>query len=115
MKQEIHKKNNNSHKIVYVDIDETICFYDGDRVYEQAIPNFENINKINKLHDEGCEITYYTSRGSSQPSNDERTHFYYELTARQLKRWGAKYDHLKLQKPFYDMIIDDKAKRIEEL
>lgn len=115
MNQEIHYKNSDSKKIVYVDIDETICFYEGDRVYEQAIPNFENINKINKLYDEGCEIIYYTSRGSSQLSNEKRTQYFYELTTLQLNKWGAKHHFLKLQKPFYDVIIDDKAKRIEEL
>ena len=36
---------------IYVDIDETICFYDGvDRLgYKNAIPNEKNIAKINKL------------------------------------------------------------------
>ena len=47
---------------IFVDIDETICFYDGvDRLgYKNAIPNVENINKINKLYNEGHEITYWT-------------------------------------------------------
>ena len=37
---------------IFVDIDETICFYDGvDRLgYKKAITNFENIAKINKLY-----------------------------------------------------------------
>ena len=41
-----------------MDIDETICFYDGvDRLgYSNAIPNEENINKINKLYDKGYHI-----------------------------------------------------------
>ena len=35
--------------IIYVDIDETICFYDGvDRLgYKNAVPNYKNIQKIN--------------------------------------------------------------------
>ena len=33
---------------IFVDIDETICFYDNERVYRDAIPNYENIAKINK-------------------------------------------------------------------
>ena len=36
---------------IFVDIDETICFYDGERNYPEAIPNMENIAKINKLYD----------------------------------------------------------------
>ena len=37
---------------IFVDIDETICFYDGvDRLgYKNAIPNIENITKINKAN-----------------------------------------------------------------
>ena len=50
--------------IIYVDIDETICFYEGKRHYPNAIPNKENINKINKLYNKGHEITYWTARGS---------------------------------------------------
>ena len=48
-----------------MDIDETICFYDGvDRLgYSNAIPNEENINKINKLYDKGYHIKYWKSRG----------------------------------------------------
>ena len=38
---------------IFVDIDETICFYEGERHYPDAVPNMENIAKINKLYDEG--------------------------------------------------------------
>ena len=35
---------------IFVDIDETICFYDGvERLgYKNAIPHYVNIDKINK-------------------------------------------------------------------
>ena len=49
---------------IYVDIDETICFYNGERNYPDAVPNMDNIAKINKLYDEGHEITYWTARGT---------------------------------------------------
>ena len=74
----IHKKNNPGKQKVYVDIDETICFYKDDRIYEIAIPSKENIKKINKLFDEGWEVTYYTARGSLSGQN------YYDLTKKQL-------------------------------
>ena len=32
-------------KTVLVDIDETICFYSGDRRYDLSEPNFENLSK----------------------------------------------------------------------
>jgi hypothetical protein len=38
---EIHKKNNEIKKAL-VDMDETICFFDGERIYENSIPNYEN-------------------------------------------------------------------------
>ena len=106
----IHNKHNVGKQKVFVDIDETICFYDGDRIYENAIPSKENIDKINKLYYDGWEVTYYTARGSLSGNN------YKGLTRIQLNSWGCKYDYLSVgEKPLYDLIIDDRAKRIEEL
>lgn len=97
---------------IFVDIDETICFYDGvDRLgYKNSIPNYENIEKINKLYDDGNEITYWTARGSYSGID------YYDLTKGQLSEWGCKYHHLSVgEKPSYDLLICDKTKRIEEI
>ena len=97
---------------IFVDIDETICFYDGvERLgYENAIPNFKNIAKINKLYNEGHEITYWTARGSVSKLN------YFSLTQSQLQKWGCKYHNLSVgEKPPYDLLICDKTKRIEEI
>ena len=106
-------------KRALVDIDETICFYEGSRIYENAIPKQENIDKINKLYDEGWEIIYWTARGSVS----ERDLFV--LTRNQLQDWGCKFHDLIVGyrngnlchplKPSFDLVIDDKAKRIEEL
>ena len=109
MEEVVHKLNNDVFT-VYVDIDETICFYESERVYEKAIPNHDNISKINKLYGEGSRIIYWTARGSVSKID------YYTLTEQQLDHWGAQYHELIVgSKPFYDLIIDDKAKRIEEL
>ena len=95
---------------VFVDIDETICFYPQKRIYELAVPSKENIEKINSLYDEGAHITYYTARGSLTGAN------YYDLTKKQLDSWGCKYHDLSVgEKPLFDLLIDDRAKRIEEL
>jgi dTDP-glucose 4,6-dehydratase len=105
-------------KKAYVDIDETICFYEGKRIYEYAIPNMTNINKINNLKKQGWHITYYTARGGASKID------YTELTIQQLNKWGCEFDNLIVgfkedrtlpTKPSYDLIVDDKAKRIEEL
>jgi len=97
---------------IYVDIDETICFYDGveRRGYKNAIPNMTNIKKINKLYDDGNYIKYYTGRGSTSKID------YYDLTKSQLDSWGCKYHDLSTgEKPDYDLLICDKTKRIEEI
>ena len=95
---------------IYVDIDETICFYEGKRHYPDAIPNFENISKINKLYDEGHEITYWTARGTVTDLD------WLETTANQLDEWGCQYHMLSVgAKAAYDLLICDKTKRIEEL
>jgi hydroxymethylpyrimidine pyrophosphatase-like HAD family hydrolase len=96
---------------IFVDIDETICFYTGVRLgYKEAIPSIENISKINKLYDEGNIITYYTGRGTVSKID------YYDLTKQQLEEWGCKYHELSVgEKPDYDLLICDKTKRIEEI
>lgn len=96
-------------KIIYVDIDETICTTPESRKYEDAKPVHENIKKINKLYDEGNTIVYWTSRGSRKQIN------WYELTYKQLNDWGVKFNELRVDKPYYDLFIDDKTKLIENL
>ena len=97
------------YKIIYVDIDETICETPQPRVYSNAKHINENIAKINKLYDEGNTIVYWTARGSRTNIN------WYDLTFKQLTEWGAKFHELRVDKPYYDLFIDDKNIRIEEL
>ena len=95
---------------IFVDIDETICFYDGERNYPDAKPNLANIKKINILYEEGHTITYWTARGSVTKID------WFGVTKNQLERWGCKYHHLSVgKKPHYDLLICDKTKRIEEI
>ena len=97
-------------KVIYVDIDETICKTpDNPRVYEDAKPIQENIDKINKLYDEGNEIVYWTARGSRSGID------WFDLTKTQLDGWGVKYHQLRCDKPYYDIFYDDKTMRIEEI
>ena len=115
---EFHESNpipeSTKQKTVLVDIDETICFYSGKRRYDLSEPNFKNISKINKLYDEGWKIIYWTARGAISGKD------YTEHTHKQLKEWGCRYDDLITgtslnPKPHFDMLIDNKAKRIEEI
>ena len=95
---------------IFVDIDETICKYEDVREYPLAIPIQENIDKINRLYDEGNEIIYYTARGSVTGLD------WFDLTKEQLATGECKYHHLSVgEKPHYDLLICDKTKRIEEI
>ena len=95
---------------IYVDIDETICYYKGERNYPDALPIPENIAKINKLYDEGNHITYWTARGTMTGLK------WFDVTKKQLNEWGCKWHALGVgTKPDYDLLICDKTKRIEEI
>ena len=95
---------------IFVDIDETICRYVDERYYPHAIPIQKSIDKINKLYEEGNNITYWTARGATTGID------WTEITKNQLKRWGCKYHNLLMNnKPHYDLLICDKTKRIEEI
>ena len=89
--------------IIFVDIDETICNTPENRNYRESTPIKENIEKINKLYDEGNTIVYWTARGSGSGKD------WLELTLRQLEDWGAKYHKASTGKPSYDLFICDKA------
>jgi len=102
--------------VIYVDIDDTICDYDindSSTDYYKARPILMNIEKINKLYNEGNTIIYWTARSSvNTPKRKEYT----ELTKRQLKEWGAlHHDCIVGEKPAYDLLICDKSRRIEEI
>ena len=71
-------------------------------------------DKVNKLYDDGWKIVYWTARGSVSKKD------YTEYTRLQLENWGCKFHDLTTgmsenPKPHFDLVIDDKAKRIEEL
>ena len=96
-----------------IDIDGTICKEvlndDGSKDYSKQIPQYDRIQKINKLYDEGNEIKYWTARGAVSGLD------WGELTKNQLKDWGCKYHKLSVgDKPHYDLWIDDKAINSEE-
>ena len=88
--------------LIYVDIDETICESPEDRDYTKAQPIKERIEKINKLFDEGNTIVYWTARGTMTGID------WYQVTQKQFEIWGVKYHDLKMGKPAYDLVIDDK-------
>lgn len=97
--------------MIYVfDIDGTICNNTFGN-YEQAEPFTDRINFINKLHDDGNKIVFFTARGMKTLNGDigEVYKKYFEFTEMQLKKWKVKYDQLRLGKPSGDLYIDDKG------
>ena len=95
--------------VIYVDIDGTICHTEN-ADYENSIPNFTHIEKINKLHNGGHEIVYWTARGGTTGID------WIGHTKQQIDNWGCCYTRIEKQKkPSCDLFIDDLSKRIEEL
>ena len=87
-----------------VDIDGTICSQKRPKPdYPTAEPYFDRIEKLNKLYDDGHEIHYWTSRGSSSGKD------WVEFTKTQLIDWGVKATSINCGKPMYDIWVDDKA------
>ena len=102
-------------KVIYVDIDETICKRETSRDfgvvhdYSKAQPIQENIEKINKLWEEGHTIIIETARGCGSKIN------HYERTFDQLRSWGLKFTSLRTGVKFGgDLFIDDKGVNSED-
>jgi hypothetical protein len=88
--------------VIYIDIDDTICYSPNKPDYTNSTPIIENINKANQLYNEGHTIVYWTARGT-QTGLD-----WSEVTKKQFELWGVKYHNIKFGKPYYDLFIDDK-------
>lgn len=87
---------------IVCDIDGVLCQNNfGD--YENAIPIKANIERINKLYDDGHIIQLFTARGTETNTD------WQALTEEQMQKWGVKYYSLKFGKPAADVYIDDRA------
>ena len=93
--------------IIYVDIDNTIFKTEGTD-YTKSKPMPDRIKAINNLYDQGDEIVYWTARGTGSGKD------WSEVTKKQFKEFGVKYNSLKFGKPIYDLFIDDKNINSEE-
>jgi hypothetical protein len=94
---------------IFVDIDNTICKTQGND-YWNAEPIPEAIKKINRLFDEGNTIIYWSARGGT--SGKDWTYF----TDKQLRFWDCKFHFLIMnEKLDFDLIVDDRAVKIEDL
>lgn len=104
----------NYHKTLVVDIDDTISSTTN-RDWENAIPNTQLINKLNRLFNEGWEIHYYTARGNvSFNSRAEADNYYRPIIENWFKKHNVKYTALSFNKILAAYYIDDKAIRPDE-
>jgi CMP-N,N'-diacetyllegionaminic acid synthase len=88
--------------IIFIDIDNTI-FDTNTTNYNDSKPNLYLINMANDLYRNGHTIIYWTARGTVTGIN------WYDLTKKQLDESGVLYHELKMGKPAYDLLIDDKS------
>ena len=96
--------------IICFDIDNVIC-KTKKNFYSKSLPNLNSINKINDLYNRGYYIKIFTSRymGRLNENINNARKKGFELTKKQLKKWGVKYNKLIFGKPSYDLFIDDKS------
>ena len=96
--------------IIYVDIDGTICHTENSD-YPNSKLRQNQVDKINKLYDEGHTIVYYTARGLSSGRGELH---YRPITEQQLKEWGCKYNELCFKGHNADYFVDDRGINAKE-
>ncbi len=94
----------------FIDIDKTLADTEGTD-YENSRPRLAAIDKVNQLYAAGNRIVIWTSRGMAAHEKGDldecnRLHL---LTMKQLKSWGLKFHKLRVDKPIFDVLVDDKA------
>lgn len=95
-------------KVYMIDIDGTIC-YTKNSDYHNSIPIYKNIHVFNKLFDDGHEVNYWTARGANSGINWD------EHTIQQLRIWNVKFSSINMDKPHYDVWIDDKSLNVNDI
>ena len=106
--------------LIFVDIDKTICSFpahtmdfstDSAPIYKTAEPILENIAKVNKMYDQGHTIVFWTARGcfGHSSKNKDKVSNIFNLTMNQLKEWKVKFHEVRLGKPYFDILIDDRT------
>jgi len=86
-------------KVYFVDIDGVLTNEVEGHDYFSRTPNLRNIAKVNELHERGNKIVLWSSRF---PEDEEATRDWLIVNC-------VKFDELRLGKPQYDAIIDDKT------
>ena len=90
------------------DLDGVICGRISDDAYDCTEPRMNIVEHIRRLYKDGNYIKIYTGRGNKTGKD------WKELTTDQLKEWGVPYHELIMNKPYYDIYIDDKCMHINQ-
>ena len=90
----------------FVDLDNTLCITKNSE-YNESEPIVERIEELNRLKEAGHTVVIWTARGSKSGINHTN------LTLKQLADWNVKYDTLLMEKPDYDIYIDDKSHNVD--
>lgn len=107
--------------IIAVDLDHTLCYpSDGKDSYSKygcAIPIKHMIDYVNRLYDEGHTIVLYTARRmlTHDGNVNDVIADVGDITKNWLSEHNVKYTELIFGKLYFDVIIDDKAVRPEEI
>ena len=97
------------HKRIVVDFDDTLAFHQN-RKFEEALPNFPLIEKLNGLYDQGWQIDIFTARGSISCNTREEARQKYEASMTEwLNTHNVKFNALSFDKPLAAYYIDDKG------
>lgn len=96
--------------IICFDLDGVICLTKKNH-YHLSRPIKKNIKKINSLFNKGFTVKIFTARfmGRSNENALVAKAKGLNMTKKQLKKWGVRYDKLIFGKPSYDLFIDDKS------
>lgn len=97
------------HKRIVVDFDDTLAFHQN-RKFDEALPNWPLIEKLNGLYDQGWQIDIFTARGSISCKTREEARQKYEAGMKDwLEQYNVKYHMLSFDKPLAAYYIDDKG------
>jgi len=108
----------NRKKVIAVDMDNTLTEYHNFETYLDHTPRYwmgiykdlkpvkKIVDYVNKLAADDNNIVYiYTARDD----------VYETVTIQWLKKYKVNYEHVIMKKPFFDLLIDDRTIRPEEL
>lgn len=104
-----YQKGELKNKKFVFDIDGVVAKIQPELKYDMAEPDIEMIQVINRLYSLGNQIVLFTARGYKSGVD------WKEVTIKQLKKWGVKYNELIFGKPDADYYIDDKMLSIDAI